>query len=879
MALAAGMRLGPYEIQELVGAGGMGEVYRARDTRLERTVAVKVLPTHLTASPEVRERFDREAKTISQLSHPNICALYDVGHQDGTDYLVMEYLEGETLDRRLLKGPLPIEQVIRHGVEIAAALDRAHRQGIVHRDLKPGNVMLTRSGVKLLDFGLAKTFQAQGPSGLTAMPTAAHLTQEGTILGTFQYMAPEQLEGKEADARTDIFALGAVLYEMTTGTKAFAGHTQASLITSIMSANPAPITVAQPLSPAALDRVIRKCLAKDPEDRWQSARDVASELKWAGESGSQAGIPAPFVARRRGRERLAWVVAAVATAAALLFGALYLRRTPAPGERRAFVLMPESRSELQALAISPDDRNLVLGFENLSGGTALFLRRIGSIETKELPGTEDAADPFWSPDGRQIGFFSRGKLKRISLEGGAVQTLADADRHGASWSRSGTIVYCQAFGSALLKVPAAGGSAEPATVLDESRQEVMHAWPKFLPDGKRFVFYARSADPAKSAIFLASLDSKERTLLTPAEAGPLYADPGYLLYAREGALLAQRFDPSSRALSGEPIPLARNVAVGSSNSELGAAVGSNLLVYQVAGPRNRQLTWLDASGRSLSKIGQPVEYWSAALSPDEKLAAVAIADPELKSADLWLLDPVRATRTRLTSHRTDEFNPRWSPDGHVYYTSDHEGFYNLYRKPANGAGAEETVLKSDVDKWLDDVSRDGREILFSAYELKTGYDVWIYPLNTGKPTPLIQTLFLEGSARFSPDGRWITYVTRESGREEIFLCPRAAPAKRIQVSVNGGTEPRWSKDGREIYYISPERTLMAASIVLGGETPKVSDPRPLFGNEALRWNWGNRNQASYEVASDGRFLVAVSAEDPGARPVVAVLDWTAGLPK
>ncbi|MFN2385493.1 MAG: protein kinase [Thermoanaerobaculia bacterium] len=525
MTLVSGTRLGPYEIQDLVGAGGMGEVYRARDTRLERTVAIKVLPTHLSESPEVRERFDREAKTVSQLSHPNVCALYDVGHQDGIDYVVMEYLEGETLAERLLKGPLAIEQVLRYGVEIAGGLDRAHRQGIVHRDLKPGNVMLTRAGVKLLDFGLAKAFQTQPLSGTTALPTAAHLTQEGTILGTFQYMAPEQLEGKDADARTDIFALGAVLFEMATGRKAFGGASQASLISSIMSADPPSISAVQPLSPPALDRVIRKCLAKDPEDRWQSAHDVASELKWVGEGGSQAGISAPAIPRRRSRERLAWGAAAVAAAGAILFGALLLRRPAADAERRAFVLMPDSRSELQAVAISPDDRNLALSFADRQGQTALFLRPIGSVETRRLPGTEDSADPFWSPDGRQIGFFSRGKLKRISVDGGAVQTLADADRHGASWGRAGTIVYCQAFGSALQRVAATGGSPGPATTLDASRQEVMHAWPKFLPDGKHFVFYARSADPAKSAIFLASLDSTERTLLTAADAGPLYAEP------------------------------------------------------------------------------------------------------------------------------------------------------------------------------------------------------------------------------------------------------------------------------------------------------------------------------------------------------------------
>ncbi|HSS45480.1 MAG TPA: protein kinase, partial [Thermoanaerobaculia bacterium] len=557
MTLAAGTRLGPYEITGALGAGGMGEVYRARDTRLERTVAVKVLPSHLSASPEVRQRFEREAKTISQLSHPHICALYDVGREGDTEYLVMELLEGETLSERLAKGPLPLEQTLRYGIETADALDKAHRQGIVHRDLKPGNVMLTKSGVKLLDFGLAKAMAPPAPRGsLTALPTQQGLTQEGTILGTFQYMAPEQLEGKETDTRSDIFAFGAVLYEMATGRKAFSGSSQASLITAIMSSEPASISSVQPMTPPALDRVVKTCLAKDPDDRWQTAHDVMLQLKWIAEGGSQAGVPGPIVARRKSRERLAWGMAAVAflMALAAVSAFLYLQdRREAPRMVRSSILLPEKlRFDLGTVpvAVSPDGRRIAFAASDAEGKKLLWVRSLDALSAQPLAGTDGACCPFWSPDGRFLGFFASGKLKKVEASGGPAQTLCDApNNRGGTWNRAGEIAFAPAARDPIQRVPSSGGAATPATKLDSSRGEISHRWPFFLPDGRHFLYFAMGAfygpKAVSNGIYVGSLDSQERRLLLRADSNVAYAPPGYLLFLRERTLMAQPFNANA----------------------------------------------------------------------------------------------------------------------------------------------------------------------------------------------------------------------------------------------------------------------------------------------------------------------------------------------
>ncbi|HEY6928819.1 MAG TPA: protein kinase, partial [Thermoanaerobaculia bacterium] len=663
MTLAAGTRLGPYEIVSSLGAGGMGEVYRARDSRLERIVAIKVLPQHLSDSMEVRQRFEREAKTISQLSHPHICALYDVGSQDGVEYLVMEYLEGETLSERLVKGPLPLEQALRAGVEIADALDRAHRQGIVHRDLKPGNVMLTKSGVKLLDFGLAKLVSPpSGPiSGLSMMPTTprgSNLTAEGTILGTFQYMAPEQLEGKEADTRTDIFAFGAVLYEMVAGKKAFSGGSQASLISSIMSSDPPSIGTLQPMSPPALDRVIRTCLAKDPEDRWQSAHDVGRELKWIAE-GSAAVAPAFAVSRRRSRERVAWLLAAVAAAAVLVL--LWRGRAATPqGLPASFSVVPPARS-INQIQLSPDGSRLAFIGEDSEGRTWIWVRPLDSLDARRLEGTRASNGLIWSPDNRSIAFFQAGRLRKVDADGGAIQTICESGSgFGGSWSKKGQIVFGSDFGAGLMVVPASGGAPSPATALDHARGDASHAYPAFLPDGTHFVFVARNVDPEKTVIALGDLSSRETRPLFRSDSAAVWAPPRYLMFAREGALFAQAFDPKSLRTVGESRTLARNIRYSTDANGIALSASENMLVYSLWQHEHR-LAWVDRKGREQGTVGQVADYEAVEFSPDGRRVAASIRDPSRgQNLDVWVLDVARGNATRVTTERSDEFDPVWT---------------------------------------------------------------------------------------------------------------------------------------------------------------------------------------------------------------------------
>ncbi|HEY3203709.1 MAG TPA: protein kinase, partial [Thermoanaerobaculia bacterium] len=600
MSISPGSRLGPYEVLSPLGAGGMGEVYKARDTRLERTVAIKVLALRLSSSPESRQRFEQEAKTISQLSHPHICALYDVGREGETEYLVMEYLEGETLSERLVKGPLLPEQTLRYGIEIADALDKAHRQGIVHRDLKPSDVMLTKSGVKLLDFGLAKAFQpTSSQSALTALPTQANLTQEGTVLGTFQYMAPEQLEGKDTDARTDIFAFGAVLYEMATGKKAFSGSTQASLISAILRGDPKPISQVQPMMPPALDRVVKTCLAKDPEDRWQSAHDVASELKWVAE-GSAAGLPVAVASRRKNRERLAWSVAAMLFIIATLATAGYVRRAPKPPRSVRFEVLPPAKANYNnvdsPVALSPDGRQIVFGVTDETGRSFLWVRSLDLLESRRLEATQDGYDPFWSPDGRYIAFGGNNKLQRIEAAGGPAQTICEmTDGRGGTWNGESVILLTTNGGaSPILRVSASGGNPEPVTALDKSRGETGHWRPRFLPDGRHFLFLIRSSQPQNGGMAIGSLDSKEVVHLSRIDTAASWAPPGLLLFVRDRTLFAQRFDMSRLRLSEDPFPVARNVDYAQTWGAAAFSVSEDgTLAYQSGGIAIRRLVWFD----------------------------------------------------------------------------------------------------------------------------------------------------------------------------------------------------------------------------------------------------------------------------------------------
>jgi Tol biopolymer transport system component/predicted Ser/Thr protein kinase len=881
----------------------MGEVYKARDTRLERTVAIKVLPPHLSSSEEVRQRFEREAKTISSLSHPHICALYDVGNQDGVEYLVMEYLEGETLADRLLKGSLPTEQTLRYGIEMADALDKAHRQGIVHRDLKPGNVMLTKSGVKLLDFGLAKVFRQpldaagreltaaeQDPmarNSLTAIPTVMgnpNLTQAGTILGTFQYMAPEQLEGKEADARTDIFAFGAVLYEMATGRKAFSGTSQASLISAIMKEEPAPIAALQPMTPPALDRVVKTCLAKDPEDRFQTAHDAKLQLQWIAEVGSAAGVPAPVIARRKSRERLAWTGFAIAALAAALFAAGYLRRAPRP-ERgiRATLPFPE-KLLLGEIALSPDGNRLAFTAGKVGMEPALWVRDLDGSSAQPVAGAENAYFPFWSPDSRSVGFFAAGKLKRVDASGGAVLTVCDADRGvGGTWNRDGTIVFAPAPTSALYRVAAGGGKPVPVSKLDASRHETAHRYPQFLPDGRHFLYMAGNLggppdDPA-NAIRVGSLDGSGDKILVKTLSNAAYAS-GYLLYGRDGTLLAQRFDTSKLEVRGEPVPAVPKIGISTWHSHwlFSASENGTLVAAPVFAPPSR-LVWLDRSGKETGSIGEPAPFGTLRLSPDGQRIAADVYDPVHDTTDIWIYNAAAGTGAKFVFGQAHETNPVWSPDGsRIVFTSDRKaksGRGDLWMKPLDG-GKEEILGESEDARTPEDWSRDGRFISCNVIPArgKRDYEIWV--LDTAehnRVAPFATDALAVVGSRFSPDGRWIAYASNESGRVDVYVRPFPSGAGTWQVSSAGGGFPVWRRDGKELFFVSLDSKLMAV--------PVDADSKFHAGAPVVLFPVHNSGGgANYDVSPDGqRFLVNSPASDLASPPLDLFVRWTALLPK
>jgi eukaryotic-like serine/threonine-protein kinase len=883
MTLAAGSKLGPYEILSPIGAGGMGEVYKARDTRLERTVAVKVLPAHLTSNEELRQRFEREAKAISQISHPHICALYDVGREGEADYLVMEYLEGETLAARLDKGALPSEQLLRYGIEIADALDKAHRQGIVHRDLKPGNVMLTKSGVKLLDFGLAK-FQAEAReeslSGVSRLATKAQestpLTERGTVLGTFQYMAPEQLEGGEADARSDIFAFGAVLYEMATGRKAFTGKTQASLAGSILRDDPTSVTEIAPMLPPALNRVIKTCLAKDPEDRFQTAHDVKLQLQWIAEGGSQAGVPAPVAARRKSRERLAWGVATAALLAAAVLGVGFVRRAPAkPRLSRFEIGTPEGVIAIDAPHISPDGRYLAFNATDSEGKTRIWVRALNALAAQPLPSTDGASRPFWSPDSRFLGFMAEGKLKKIEVTGGPAQKICDAPTGSdGSWSSQGVILYDGTGTDPIYKVPAAGGTPVVAAKAEASRKETQVGWPEFLPDGKHFLYMAFGSKAEDSSYRVGTLDSAATRTVAPAQTLVTYAPPGYLLFVRDRTLVAQPFDPGAIKTTGEAIPLAEQVRTDSVGLATFSVSRDGILVYRTGDSGSRFL-WVDRSGKELETLGERGEYFNPAFSRAGDRLVFDMSDPRTAKSDVWIRDLARGVNSRLTFGGGNNDIPIWSPDGRtIVFRSDRNGINDLFEKPASGQGEEKVLLKDDSSKFPTDWSRDGRYIAFSAQGKKTGWDCWALPMfGDRKPIPIAAGPFQDLYPYFSPDVRWVVYQSNESGRPEIYVQSFPVASGKFQVSNAGGTDPSWRADGKVIFYRAADQKLMEVEIQ-AGDTFQAGIPKPLFAARVLPGIARNK----YAASADGeRFLTVAPLGRESLNPTTIVLNWNAEL--
>ena len=883
MALTSGTKLGPYEVVSPLGAGGMGEVYRARDTRLERDVAVKVLPTNLSSDPCLRQRLEREAKAVSKLAHPHICTLHDIGHQDGVDFLVMELVEGETLEHRLIKGPLPPEQTLRFAAQIADALAKAHKMGITHRDLKPSNIMLTKVGAKLMDFGLAK---ASNPPPLAAAFTEmtadqAKLTVEGTIVGTFQYMAPEQLEGKEADSRTDIFALGEVIYEMATGRPAFTGRSRASLIAAIFSSEPQPMAALQPMAPPALERVVKRCLAKDPDDRWQTARDLELELKWIAESGAQTAGTAPTIAARKAKERLSWITAC-ALAIALIVTAIWWRNAKPPEQTMYF--SASMTFPAHDIAFSPNGRTLaVIAYLESARKNALWIYDVGSQGARVLSDTEGASYPFWSPDGRTLAFFVDGKLKKLELSGGPVQIICDAPSgRGGTWNKDGVIVFTPdaTLGNGLYRVSASGGIPKQISRPDPSRGEESHRYPMFLPDGLHYLYLAANFSGRKEevdAIFVGSLDSNEKRFVTAATANAAYAAPGYLLFCRGKTLLAQRFDLKRFALTGEPatilteiqqLPQTGRAVFGTSDDGLLVAQTGNQIALS-------QLLWFDRNGNELGAVGKPDVYGNVSLAPNGKSVAVNKTDTGSLNTDVWIYELHRDSSKRLTFNPGFNVMPIWNPDASMLtFASNRQLSVDLFTKNSDGAQEEQSLVRDENDKFPYDWSRDARYILYLLGNSSLEY----VTLPERKTSLFLKVPSALRNAQFSPDEKWVAYASNETGKWEIYVTSFPEGHGRWQVSTGGGEQPRWRGDGKELFYLSSDAKMMAASVAIGANFD-VGRPVELF-QTSPRQPVSFNDQVVYDVRPDGqRFLILTRMKQAESTPMSVVLNWPAKLNK
>jgi Tol biopolymer transport system component len=879
MPLANGTKLGPYQIAAPLGAGGMGEVYRARDTRLDRTVAVKVLPSQLASAPEARQRFEREARAVAALNHPHICTLHDVGSQDGTEYLVMEYLEGETLEVLLKKGPLPLSQVLNYGAEIADSLDKAHRLGIIHRDLKPGNIMITKSGTKLLDFGLAKAAaQLATEATRTAAATpATPLTVQGAVLGTFRYMSPEQVQGNDVDARSDIFSFGSVLYEMVTGLPAFPGKSQLSVASEILEKQPSPVSTLQPLTPPALDRTIRVCLAKDPENRWQTARDLLLELNWIAEGGGQfAPVGSPETHGTLGRRNLFIALGALLLGAAVASLIIWNRKPAAPlPVTRTVITLPAGQRlaglDQPALALSPDGAQLAY-VAVAAGKQQLYLRALDSLESRPVPGTEGAISPFFSPDSQWLGFFADGKLKKIQVNGGVAQVLSDAVLpRGASWGSNGIIAFAPSGGSVLQQIHGDGGTPQALTHLEPG--EPSHRWPEFLPGGKAVIFTTGQtlANWMKAEIAVELVGTGQRKELLKGATQPRYAHSGHLIYAEGANLMAVPFDPRSLALTGSAVPVVEGVRESTSTGATQFSISpTGSLVYTpgIAQADQRRMVWVTREGVEQPLASPAHAYRGVRLSPDGRLAATAVDELETQ---VWQYDLTRETLTRLTFQGSIGSNPVWTPDGkRMVFSSNKEGPVNLFWQLADGSGGVERLTTSDYINTPMSWSPDGQLLAFVEINPVTGYDIWLLRLSDRKAQPLIRTPFNESAPRFSPDGRWLAYVSNESGRWEIYVQPFPGPGGKSQISAGGGTEPVWNHNGRELFYRDGDK-MMAVDIAT---QPGFSagKPRELFEGHYEPSPGSNPN---YDVSLDGRrfLMVKPTEQKESSAQIVLVLNW------
>jgi eukaryotic-like serine/threonine-protein kinase len=919
MTLIPGTKLGPYEIQSLLGAGGMGEVYRARDTRLERDVAIKVLPAHLSSDPDLKQRMEREAKAISSLNHPHICTLHDVGSQDGIDFLVMERLEGETLADRLRRGALPPEEVLKIATEIAEALDKAHRCGIVHRDLKPANIMLTRNGPKLMDFGLAKPSPGVS-SGSAASPltptsptmsaaalsaSASPLTQKGTVVGTFQYMAPEVLQGAEADARSDIFSFGCVLYEVLTGRRAFEGKSQFSVLGAILDKEPERISIVLPDSHPRLDETVWRCLAKNPERRYGCMHDVQIQLEALAESPKAASPPALTSKPASSSSLSPWLIAGVATLLAISIAVAHFLQAPKSVQVvRSSILPPTDASFVTMVpasgppVLSPDGTRMAFTARDAKSKVLLYVQSLNSLTAQAVPGTDDAIYPFWSPDSKQIAFFAAGKLKKISADGGPPQDICDTvSGRGGAWGKNGVIVFTPSSNQSLFSVPAAGGTPEPASKLDVAKGENSHRWPWFLPDGKHFIYWSRTSRPGESpVIYIGELGSLQARSLTKSDTMAQYAS-GHLLFLRGQTLMAQVFNPGRMELSGEPQPIAEHVAVnGSTIRAMFSASETGTLVYQSGeASTGWDLVWFGRDGKPIETVAQASRYIGPSLSPDGTRFVVTIFVGNQGIADNWIFDLARATRTRMTfsSSVTPYANlggATWTPDSKtIFYTAVSQGVFRIYGKAADGSSSERLILDSgDTSAYPSSVSPDGRYLVYmkrlnpnQTGNDQTGNHIWALPLSAegkpadGKPFPIVQDAFDEKAPIVSPDGKWLAYQSNESGRAEIYITAFPAGGAKWQVSSNGGTMPKWRRDGKELFFADPQDNIVAVDVNTSGNAVKLGAPHTLFQAVGIQRDFG-----PFDVTADGKkFLINSGNLKEGTEPLTLVQHWPAELKK
>jgi eukaryotic-like serine/threonine-protein kinase len=911
MPLTTGTKLGPYEIQSLLGAGGMGEVYRARDTRLGRDVAIKVLPAHLSSDPDLKQRLEREAKAISSLNHPHICTLHDVGSQDGVDFLVMEYLEGETLADRLHRGALPLDEALKIGIEIAEALDKAHRRGIVHRDLKPANIMLTKNGPKLMDFGLAKPSPgaSSGSSSLTpSTPTmsvaaltasASPLTQKGTVVGTFQYMAPEVLQGAEADARSDIFSFGCVLYEMLTGRRAFEGKSQFSVLGAILDKEPERISTLLPDSHPRLDETVRLCLAKTPDQRYGCMHDVQIQLEALAKNPKAASLRASPLQPAPRSARLPWLIAAIAGLSAIILATAYVARAPKPVPVvRSSILPPTDTSFVTMVpaagppVLSPDGTLLAFTARDEKSKVLLYVQPLTSLTAQPLPGTDDAIYPFWSPDSREIAFFAGGKLKKINAKGGPPLDLCDSiSGRGGTWSANGVIVFTPSSVMNLFSVPATGGTPAPASTLDVAKGENSHRWPWFLPDGKHFLYWSRTSRPGESPVlYIGELGSLQAKLLTKSESMAQFAS-GHLLFLRDQTLMAQPFNPERMELSGEPQPIAEHIAVnGATIRAMFSASETGTLVYQSGeASTGWDLVWWGRDGKQMDTVARASRYIGPSLSPDGTRVAISIFVGNQGIADLWVFDLARATRTRLTFSSASTTNANqsgavWTPDGKtIFYSTVSKGTVQIYSKAADGSSAERLVLDSgDATAHPRSVSPDGRYLVYERRmnQNENGDNIWVLPLSNGgkpgeaKPFPIVQDAFDKRAPTISPDGKWLAYQSNESGRPEIYITAFPAGGAKWQVSSNGGATPRWRRDGKELFFLDPQDNIAAVDVNTSGNAVKLGAPHTLFQAVGIQREFG-----PYDVTADGKKFLINSGLKEGTEPVTLVQNWPAELKK